>query len=165
MLKHLLYIFLIFLGSQTVNSQSSLKSLLQKYNSGSVPYTSIEQLRMDQVNNNVLILDTREKEEFEVSHLKNSVFVGYDDFNISVLDTVSKDKPIVVYCSLGIRSEDIGQKLQKAGFENVENLYGGIFEWKNKGFPVFDPNGEQTEKVHAYSEQWAKWLKNAEKIY
>ena len=165
MLKKSLLLILILLVSQKLFSQDSLDSLLKKFNNGSVPYTSVEELRMDQLNEKVLILDAREEEEFRVSHLKNSVFVGYDNFNLSVLDTIPKDKQIVVYCSLGIRSEDIGQKLQKAGFRNVENLYGGIFEWKNKGFPVFDSNDNQTEKVHAFSEQWGKWLKNAEKIY
>jgi len=33
-----------------------------------------------------------------------------------------------VYCSLGIRSEVIAKKLKKAGYTNVFNLYGGIFE-------------------------------------
>ena len=72
---------------------------------------------------------------------------------------------IVVYCSLGIRSEKISEKLKAEGYSNVRNLYGGIFEWKNKGFEVFDSEGKETEKVHAYSKSWSKWLKNGEKIY
>lgn len=139
--------------------------MLKKYNSGDVPYTSVQELRMHQLNNEVIVLDAREIEEYEVSHLKNSLFVGYNDFQISSLDSIPKDKKIVVYCSLGIRSENIGRKLQKAGFSQVENLYGGIFKWKNADYPVYDSEEIKTNKVHAFSKQWSKWLENAEKIY
>lgn len=120
---------------------------------------------MNQLDDEVIILDAREKEEYSVSHIENSIFIGYQDFNISVLEGFSKDEKFVVYCSLGIRSARIGKILQKAGFENVQNLYGGIFEWKKKGYPVIDSQGNSTEKVHAYSREWSKWLKIAKKIY
>lgn len=162
--KAFLAIFILFF-TQMVFSQQDLGSLLKKYNSGDVPYTSVQELRMHQLNKEVLVLDAREIEEYEVSHLKNSLFVGYNDFQISSLDSIPKDKKIVVYCSLGIRSENIGRKLQKAGFSQVENLYGGIFEWKNADYPVYDSEEIKTNKVHAFSKQWSKWLENAEKIY
>jgi 3-mercaptopyruvate sulfurtransferase SseA len=55
--------------------------------------------------------------------------------------------------------------LNSKGFNNVYNLYGGIFEWKNLGYPVYDSNGAETENVHVYSEEWCVWLKNGNKIY
>nr|WP_279344256.1 rhodanese-like domain-containing protein [Gramella jeungdoensis] len=148
-----------------VHSQQSVGELLEKYNSGEVPYISVEELRMYQLDSNVLILDAREPEEYEVSHIKHATFIGYNEFDISYLAEYPKEIKIVVYCSLGVRSEEIGNKLQKAGFKNVWNLYGGIFSWKNKGYKVVNPEGEETEKVHAYSRHWSKWLNNAEKVY
>ncbi len=148
-----------------MNAQDSLESLLKKYNSGKISYTSVEELRMDQLNNEVLILDAREPEEFKVSHIEGALEVGFNDFDISILDSFSREKKIVVYCSIGIRSENIGIKLEKSGFENVENLYGGIFEWKNKDYPLVDEKGEATNKVHAFSKSWSKWLKKGKKIY
>ena len=71
----------------------------------------------------------------------------------------------MVYCSIGIRSEDISEKLKKAGYTNVYNLYGGIFEWKNRNYPVVNPENEVTEKVHAYSKQWGQWLHKGKKVY
>ena len=56
-------------------------------------------------------------------------------------------------------------KIKDAGYTNVRNLYGGIFEWKNKEFTIIDSNNKATEKVHAFSKSWSKWLKNGEKIY
>ena len=160
-MKNYLFFIIMLISFTPVNAQGSVEGLLKKYNSGTVPYISVEELRMKQLNGEVILLDTRSTEEFEVSHIKNAVLVGYDDFDLSRMPAVSKEKEIIVYCSLGIRSEEIGEKLKKAGFENVRNLFGGIFDWKNTGYTVVDPEGNPTEKVHAYSQQWSKWLKNA----
>lgn len=148
-------------------AQNSLEKLLSRYNSHSIPYISVEELKMMQNEGSVVIFDAREKEEFEVSHLKDAVFIGYNNFSEEKISAMSKDKniPIVVYCSLGIRSENISENLKRMGYENVRNLYGGIFEWKNQGFQVFDSRGKETEKIHAYSRSWSKWLKKGIKVY
>lgn len=160
----LLAVILIFL-LPGIYAQQSIGQLLEKYNTGDIPYISAEELRMHQLNENLIILDAREEVEFEVSHIKQAVFVGYDKFAISQVKDYPREQRVVIYCSVGIRSERIAKKLQNAGFTNVQNLYGGIFSWKKKGFAVVDSNGKQTEKVHAYSKHWSKWLKNAEKVY
>ncbi|MFV8225598.1 rhodanese-like domain-containing protein [Christiangramia aquimixticola] len=156
-------ILLFLVCGITVSGQGSLKEILSKYNSGEIPYISVEDLQAQK--NNIVILDAREPGEYQVSHLKNATLVGYSKFDITSLDTLSKKCNIVVYCSLGVRSEKISKKLSNAGFKNVRNLYGGIFSWKNSGYPVYDMDDKPTEKVHAFSPQWAVWLNNAEKIY
>ena len=163
-LQGIIFSLIFFIGT-TGFSQNALDDLLQKYNSGDVPYTSVEQLRMDQLNDEVVILDARESNEYETSHLDGSKFIGYNNLDLSVLDSITRDKQIVVYCSVGIRSENIAKKIQDLGFEDVKNLYGGIFEWKNTGYPVYDNKGKKTEKIHTYSKYWSKYLKNGEKIY
>ena len=145
-------------------AQKSIDATLSKYNTESVPYISIKELlKID----GVILLDTRKKEEFEISHLKNAVWVGYQAFSLDSTFNKIQDynKPIVVYCSIGVRSEEIGEKLIAAGFTDVKNLYGGIFEWKNQGNPVYGPRGEPTNNVHAFDKQWGKLLTNANKIY
>ncbi len=76
-----------------------------------------------------------------------------------------KNELIVVYCSIGLRSAKIAQQLKDEGYTNVFNLYGGIFEWKNNNFLVFDLNGQKTEKVHVYNKYWSKWLIKGEKVF
>jgi hypothetical protein len=71
----------------------------------------------------------------------------------------------VVYCTVGVRSEKVGEKLKAAGYQNVRNLYGSIFEWVNQGNPVVDNQGKPTQQVHAYSRVWGVWLNKGEKIY
>jgi len=147
-------------------SQNSIESVLKKYNKNSVPYISVKELSSS--TQSYTLLDTREKEEYDVSKLKNATFAGYTKFNLDTIKNNYPDKntPIVVYCSIGVRSEKIGEKLLKAGYTHVKNLYGGIFEWKAKGNTVFDSQNKETEKVHAYSKYWGKLLTNdAEKIY
>ena len=72
---------------------------------------------------------------------------------------------VIVYCSIGKRSEDVTLKLKKAGYTNVKNLYGGIFEWVNQGHPVYNNNNIVTDSVHAYGNFWGKWLDKGVKVY
>jgi rhodanese-related sulfurtransferase len=160
------YIFL-FLFATATNAQKSLELLLQVNNNETIPYISVTELRSLQLKDSVVILDTREIKEFEVSHIASAKYVGYKRFSSEEIsaEILNKNKLIVVYCSLGIRSEDIGEKLKKEGFTNVKNLYGGIFEWKNNTFPIIDSEGKNTENVHVYSKFWGNWLKNGKKVY
>ena len=147
-MKQFSLLILLFLMAKISFAQKNVDELLEAYNTRSVPYISVEELRMFQMNDAVTVLDAREPEEFAVSHIKSAINVGYNDFTSEEkqLQNLNKNIPVVVYCSVGIRSEKIGEKLKKAGFTKVKNLYGGIFEWKNKGYPVFDSAGKETEK-------------------
>ena len=137
------------------------KTLLNTYYDKHFPLVYPEQ---KELLNKAVLLDTREQEEFTVSHLKNARFVGYKTFDLSTLADISKEQPIVVYCSIGARSQDIGKKLVAAGYQEVYNLYGGIFHWVNEGHPVYADDNE-TMKVHAYSLAWGIWLNQGEKVY
>jgi len=66
----------------------------------------------------------------------------------------------LVYCSVGYRSERIGEHLLELGFTDVHNLYGGIFEWINKGYGVMNSKGQWVERVHGYSPSWGKWIES-----
>ncbi|WP_317047733.1 rhodanese-like domain-containing protein [Pleomorphovibrio marinus] len=114
---------------------------------------------------NAVILDTREKEEFAVSHIRSARWVGYETFTLESVTDIPKDKTIVVYCSIGARSQEIGKKLISEGYQNVYNLYGGIFHWVNEENPVFTDEGIQTNSVHTYNKSWGIWVKKGEKVY
>mgnify|MGYP000504162176 FL=1 len=157
-------VFLFLLISTVSFSQKKLDNLLNKFNKNNVPYISVDSL----VTTNAILLDARETKEYKVSHLKNAICVGYDYFDVTkTLKKLPKDKnaKIVVYCSLGIRSEIVADKLIKQGYTNVYNLYGGIFEWKNNNYNVIDTLGNTTEKVHTFNKDWSKWLFKGEKVY
>jgi len=64
----------------------------------------------------ITILDTRAPEEFNVSHLKGAQFLNYDSYSTEDLKKLPKNEKIIVYCSVGYRSERVGEKLQKLGY-------------------------------------------------
>lgn len=107
-----------------------------------------------------VILDTRSAEEYAISSLPNALWIGYPDMNKEVLKSLSKDQAILVYCSVGYRSERIGEQLLELGFTNVHNLYGGIFEWINQGHSVVNSKQERVDSVHGYAPSWGKWIQS-----
>ena len=112
-----------------------------------------------------IFLDSRERKEFNVSHINGAVWIGYDDFGITRVKGIPKEKKIIVYCSVGARSEKISDKLIASGYRDVSNMYGGIFEWVNRNYPVYTNQNKPTKRVHAYNRSWGIWLRNAEKVY
>jgi rhodanese-related sulfurtransferase len=106
-------------------------------------------------------LDCRSREEFLVSHIPQALF-----FKGKISDHLDlKDDTLVIYCSVGLRSESLTRELQEAGFKNVYNLSGGIFQWMNLGKSIVDADGNETECIHAYSNFWGLWIKKGVKVY
>lgn len=110
------------------------------------------------------VLDAREQKEFEVSHLPEALWVGYDTFTFTSVGKLKKDQPVLIYCTVGARSQEIGKRLQAAGFSKVYNLYGGILQWANDGRELIS-QGKPTTRVHTYSKSWGIWLNRGEKVY
>lgn len=131
---------------------------IRNYLSFSVPVVSVEALADRLQDTNLVVLDTRSRAEFDLSHIPGSIFGGYGTFDVGALE-LAKDAEIVVYCSIGYRSEKIGEKLIKKGFSNVHNLYGSIFEWVNQGHPVVDSSGT-VRKIHTYNRKWSQYVKD-----
>ncbi|NBU36070.1 MAG: rhodanese-like domain-containing protein [Bacteroidetes bacterium] len=123
-----------------------------------VPLLSVSNLIKNK--DNYIIFDAREKEEFEISHIPDAIFLGYSDFNEIRLKDIPKESSIVVYCSIGYRSEKIGEKMLRSGYKNVYNLYGSIFEWVNENYPLVNAKGKFTSNLHSYNKSWSKWVTN-----
>lgn len=111
-----------------------------------------------------VLLDARTPEENEVSFIQGATFINYKAFGMAQIRHIPKETPLVVYCSVGYRSERVGELLLKGGYQDVRNLYGGIFEWVNRGNPVYNRTG-RTDKVHVHSWAWSLWLQKGEKVY
>jgi len=166
-----IFLFSIILFTQSC-AQSAIKTdtklfienpefdtTIKSYLDFSIPIISVDSLYKNYKAYHVL--DAREPSEYNISHLPESIYIGYDNANLSVADNLDTSKDIVLYCSIGYRSEVIAKKLKKKGF-NVLNLYGSIFEWVNSGFPLHDKNGNDTKNIHGYNKSWSKWIQNKE---
>lgn len=162
-MKLLLYLT-SFLFSIIASAQSTFPEVLKKLNKGTVPYIKVGEIK---IKHNTVFLDAREPKEFNVSHIENAILVGFNKFDGKRISTTIKDKneTIIVYCSIGVRSEIIVERLQKLGYKNVFNLYGGIFEWKNQDGKIVNNKKLETDEVHTYNKEWSIYLKKGTKVY
>lgn len=140
-----MFIFSGFFSCKGQVESKSFQVLLHTMLKETVPIMTVDELEKRK-EDLPLLLDAREKKEYQVSHLPKAKWVGFEDFELSRLAGVPKDQEIVVYCSIGVRSEKIGEKLQAAGYKNVKNLYGSLFEWVNQGNTVYDQKEKPTPK-------------------
>lgn len=103
-----------------------------------------------------VLIDVRTQGEYEVSHLPGGRRVQPGSNADAV--SVGKEEPIVTYCSVGYRSAAFAKKLKDAGYTDVQNMTGSIFEWANEGRPI-ECDGQRVNKVHPYNSTWGKLLK------
>lgn len=146
-----------------VSGQTDFDRKLKSLYKNTVPLIHTEELA--KVKDNVILLDTRSPEEFQVSHIPNARFLDYDKFNSKTVIPIDKNATIIVYCSVGYRSERVGEKLREMGYKNVTNLYGGIFDWVNNGETVVNKSEVATDSVHTYNKDWSRWLIKGVKVY
>lgn len=151
------------LNLQAQKTEKDFYNMLDGMYSYTVPLISPADF-LKKAGENYVILDTREEKEYQISHLPNAQCVGYDKVNLEAVKDLPKDQPILVYCSVGYRSERIGEKLQEMGFTHVYNLYGGIFNWSNKGEKMLDAEEASTQKVHGFNQEWSQWILKGKKV-
>jgi rhodanese-related sulfurtransferase len=84
-----------------------------------------------------VIVDVRDKKEFEQGHIPHAVNIPYASLDSRVSELSEyKEKPIVLTCKMGQHAGAAGTALRKQGFVNVSRLSGGIAEWRNQNLPV-----------------------------
>ncbi|MDP5045159.1 MAG: rhodanese-like domain-containing protein [Leeuwenhoekiella sp.] len=145
-------------------TKPKLHKLLKNKLSKDVALISVQELNLQK--SKYMILDTRTQEEFEISHIPKAQWVNENPKQDLISQLIpDPNTPVVVYCSLGIRSNEVARQLLSLNYKEVYNLYGGIFDWKDNGFDVVNPLGESTEEIHTFSKQWSTYLKTGIKIY
>ena len=118
-----------------------------------VRHISLAELKRDYAK--ALLVDVRDREEFEVSRLPGAVHAP----EISDLDALRRqfpERPFVLYCTVGVRSAIAAQALNARapeGAPSVVNFAGSIFAWANGGEPLVNDEG-LTKQVHPYSAWW-----------
>lgn len=87
--------------------------------------------------NKTTILDVRTPEQFAAGHLRDAKNIPLSDLDsrIGELDK-QKTKAVVVVCQQGARADKAVKMLQKAGFDDVVSLDGGLTAWTAAGLPT-----------------------------
>lgn len=98
---------------------------------------------------NVLFIDARDEADYIVGHIAKSVNIPFDDFDNhkSKLESISKEKPIVIYCAgtecdLSIL---LGNLLFSQGYKQVYVFFGGWDDWVNANYPIEYPSEQKNE--------------------
>ena len=81
--------------------------------------------------NTAMILDVREKWEYDICHIKESVHIPMGQI-AERKDELNMEDTIIVVCHHGIRSRMVAKFLDASGFIDVINLSGGVDSWSKE---------------------------------
>jgi molybdopterin/thiamine biosynthesis adenylyltransferase/rhodanese-related sulfurtransferase len=99
-----------------------------------------------------VIVDVREREEWDEGHLPGAVHVPRGHLE-SRIESAAPDKsrPVLVYCASGNRSAFAAKTLEELGYDHVVSLAGGFTDWKRNGNPFEIPEALDESKRRRYS--------------
>lgn len=97
-----------------------------------------EELKDMMENNNIVVIEVLEPEEFKKEHIKGAINIPLDKIVIESKDRFDFDQEIAVYCSDYDceASPTAAKKLKDSGFSHVYDYAGGKKEWKEAGYPM-----------------------------
>ena len=92
----------------------------------------------------LLLVDVREKEEWDNGHLPDAIHLGKGVIERDIhLVTEDTNREIILYCGGGYRSALAADNLQKMGYNQVISMDGGFRGWKEAGYPIVN-NSDQS---------------------
>lgn len=98
-------------------------------------------------NPDIVILDVRTPEEFNLGHIENAILIDYRSENfLSQLKKLEQSKTYLIYCRSGARSISTLEILKSLGYKNLYELNGGITQWIRKGYSLV---GEKEDMISA----------------
>ena len=125
MRRQLLFSFFLLLVALPVYSDAAVARNL----------TPTEAFSLRGERSDLYLLDVRTLGEYQQTRLEGARLIPIGQF-AKRLNEVPKDRPILVYCAVGSRSAQVVNYLARQGYPEIYNLYGGIYAWAQKGYPV-----------------------------
>lgn len=99
------------------------------YIAGNISNGDFKQINVDKVRelveNKALIVDIRERREYENGHIKGTVNIPLSELRERYKE-IPKDKPVYLHCRTGQRSYNAAVALKNLGFDNVTNITGSF---------------------------------------
>lgn len=108
--------------------------------------------KMSDSEQQLLILDIREADEFSAMHIENSLHVPRGilesaceyDYEETVRELVeARDRPVVVACRSGNRSALAAYTMQLMGYRHVSSMKTGLRGWNDYELPLVDAAGRK----------------------
>ena len=94
----------------------------------------IEEITVSELNKKIsnkedfILLDVRTDSEYYLSNIEGAIHIPMNSVP-DTLDSIKRDKEIIVQCKSGVRSSRVCEFLLKSGYTDVKNLKGGIVAW------------------------------------
>src|SRR5262245_61560465 len=116
---------------------ATYRELLEQVKGEIDEVTASEAARVLEGDGAPLLVDVRERDEWDEGHLPSAVHIPRGSLE-SRIERAAPDRstPLLVYCATGARSAFASKTLEEMGYATVANLDGGIVEWKRSGLPV-----------------------------
>ena len=86
---------------------------------------------------NTVIVDVREKDEWDEEHIPDAVHMSRGMLELEVEEKFpDREMTIICHCGGGGRSALAAESLQKMDYKNVRSMVGGFKAWKAAGLPT-----------------------------
>jgi len=101
------------------------------------PEQLLQKIRHNQVD---MIIDLREKEDFDEGHIPGAKHINVTDLGKEMSKLLPyRNRDVVIYCGDGTRAAIGMIRLHKEGFSHVYNVHGNLNAWKRKQLPLEKP--------------------------
>jgi len=92
-----------------------------------ITVTELKQMMEDA--DDFVLIDCREKDEFDYCRIEGSTLIPLSEFERRATNEIPTHKQVIIYCHHGGRSEHAGVYLETMGYKDVVNVVGGIEQW------------------------------------
>lgn len=86
-------------------------------------------------NKDTVLIDVRTPEEYRKAHIRGAQLIPVSDLGQRIGE-IPRQRPIVVYCTVGSRSRVAAEMLASKKLPEVYNMSDGIIGWHRNGFPI-----------------------------
>src|SRR4029079_11441820 len=83
----------------------------------------------------IQLIDVREKWEWDIARIPGAILVPLGSI-VDAASSLDRNREIVLYCKVGMRSLHAAEELADLGFTRLANLSGGISRWSAEVDPT-----------------------------
>jgi rhodanese-related sulfurtransferase len=100
----------------------------------------VPSISIDDVASDAFILDVREDDEWVAGHAPGALHIPMMEVPART-DEIPNDRDLIVVCRMGQRSTQVVGFLMQNGWEQINNLDGGMMHWQAAGRPMVSEDG------------------------
>jgi len=89
----------------------------------------------------VVIVDVRQEREYAEGHIPGAFLIPLDQLPERI-DEIPQEGRVVLVCRSGNRSDQAFRFLKQRGFQNIQNMIGGMNAWVQAGYELAFCPGE-----------------------